>query len=77
MARAVVLLPQPDSPTRPSVSPCWTVKLTPSTARTKPCWRFKSQPREKGKWTWRLRTSRRGLARRGGWLRFRGSHGSR
>src|SRR5918996_5892653 len=30
----VVVLPQPDSPTRPSVSPSLRVKLTPSTALT-------------------------------------------
>src|SRR6266700_468372 len=35
-ARPVVVLPQPDSPTRPSVSPGATVKSTPSTARTTP-----------------------------------------
>src|SRR5690348_7852358 len=34
MQRPVVVLPQPDSPTRPSVSPRRTVKLTPSTAFT-------------------------------------------
>ena len=33
---AVTLLPQPDSPTTPSVSPIRTVKETPSTARTTP-----------------------------------------
>ena len=31
-ARPAVVLPQPDSPTRPSVSPAFTVKVTPSTA---------------------------------------------
>ena len=30
MQRAVVVLPQPDSPTRPSVSPCSMAKLTSS-----------------------------------------------
>src|SRR5258708_4521505 len=34
--RAVTLLPEPDSPTIPSVSPGITLKLTPSTARTMP-----------------------------------------
>src|SRR5215469_15789770 len=34
MTRASVDLPQPDSPTRPSVSPLRTSRLTPSTART-------------------------------------------
>src|SRR6266852_3386667 len=33
---AVVVLPQPDSPTRPRVSPRLTVKLMPSTALTQP-----------------------------------------
>ena len=32
--RPVVDLPQPDSPTRPSVWPRWIAKSTPSTART-------------------------------------------
>ena len=36
MQRPVVVLPQPDSPTSPSVSPRRIVKLTPSTARTTP-----------------------------------------
>ena len=35
-ARAKVDLPQPDSPTRPSVSPRFTSSETPSTARTEP-----------------------------------------
>ena len=34
MHRPVVDLPQPDSPTRPRVSPAAMLKLTPSTART-------------------------------------------
>ena len=34
MTRPSVDLPQPDSPTNPSVSPLRTSKLTPSTART-------------------------------------------
>jgi hypothetical protein len=33
---AVTLLPQPDSPTTPTVLPASTLKLTPSTARTRP-----------------------------------------
>ena len=33
MQRPVVVLPLPDSPTRPNVSPASMVKLTPSTAR--------------------------------------------
>ena len=36
MQRPVVVLPQPDSPTRPSVSPLRIVKLMPSTAFTWP-----------------------------------------
>ena len=36
MQREVVVLPQPLSPTRPSVSPSLTKKLTSSTARTLP-----------------------------------------
>src|SRR5262245_59203071 len=35
MSRATVDLPQPDSPTSASVSPRWTSKLTPSTARSR------------------------------------------
>src|SRR5690349_21544282 len=35
-SRPVVDLPQPDSPTRPSVSPRRTAKSSPSTARTAP-----------------------------------------
>ena len=33
---AVMVLPEPDSPTMPSVSPCRSEKLTPSTAFTTP-----------------------------------------
>ncbi len=36
MARPMVVLPDPDSPTRPSVSPRSIVNETPSTARTQP-----------------------------------------
>jgi hypothetical protein len=43
--RATVDLPQPDSPTRPSVSPGATEKLTPSTACTVPTRRRKMPPR--------------------------------
>ena len=41
-ARPVVLLPQPDSPTSPSVSPRRIVNETPSTAFTDPtaCWKM-------------------------------------
>ncbi len=43
--RATVDLPQPDSPTMPSVSPPPTEKLTPSTACTVPTCRRKMPPR--------------------------------
>ena len=48
-SRPVVDLPQPDSPTRPSVSPARTVKSMPSTARTAPTLRLKKAPRVIGK----------------------------
>src|SRR5262245_66332550 len=48
--KPVTVLPQPDSPTRPSTSPAATSKLTPSTARTAPA-RVK-------KWVRRFSTSR-------------------
>jgi hypothetical protein len=38
MERAVTLLPQPDSPTMPSVSPLPTSNDTPPTARVTPSW---------------------------------------
>src|SRR5215469_9298035 len=47
--RETVVLPQPDSPTSPSVSPSPTVKLTSSTARTCPTTRRKN-PLEIGKY---------------------------
>jgi hypothetical protein len=61
MVRPTVVLPQPDSPTRPSVSPGAIWKLTPSTALTRPtvCLRM---PRLTGKWVCRSRTSSRGRA---------------
>src|SRR5262245_38102895 len=37
MDSAVTVFPQPLSPTSPSTSPRWMVKLTPSTARRTPC----------------------------------------
>ena len=37
--RATVVLPQPDSPTRPSVSPVWMANETSSTTRVTPLWR--------------------------------------
>ena len=36
MSRPSVLLPEPDSPTKPSVSPSWMSRETSSTARTSP-----------------------------------------
>src|ERR1700674_4378317 len=41
MARPVVLLPHPDSPTSPSVSPLATVNEISSTARTEPTCRWR------------------------------------
>src|SRR5215212_4711481 len=49
MHRASVDLPHPDSPTMPSVSPDFTVKLTPSTAFTAPTCFWKMIPRVTGK----------------------------
>src|SRR5947207_5344551 len=54
--RPTVDLPQPDSPTRPSVSPASIVKLTPSTANTVPPARC-SSPLRIGKCFLRSRTS--------------------
>src|SRR5260370_11019062 len=54
IAIAVTLLPEPDSPTIPTISPGLTVKETPSTARTTP-----SSVRNE---TWRSRTSSSGVA---------------
>ena len=36
MARTAVVLPQPDSPTSPTILPSGTAKVAPSTARTMP-----------------------------------------
>src|SRR5690606_35624713 len=46
---ATVDLPQPDSPTSPSVSPRCSSKLTPSTACTAPIWRLEMSPWVSGK----------------------------
>ena len=54
MDMAVTVLPQPDSPTRPRVSPGARSKLTPATARTR--------PRAAAKLTVRSRTSSNGAA---------------
>src|SRR5262245_45293542 len=45
----VVVLPQPDSPTRPTVSPAPTVYETPSTAFTRPIVSWKISPLVTGK----------------------------
>src|SRR5262245_23316304 len=60
----VVVLPHPDSPTSPSVSPDSMAKLIPSTALTTPRERPKSEP-PTGKCLRRSRTSRSGLSTRG------------
>ena len=57
MARPVVDLPQPDSPTSPSVSPRLTANETPSTACTAPTLRWKMMPCVSGKCMTRLLTS--------------------
>ena len=52
----LTLLPDPDSPTIPSVSPGWTVNETPSTALT--------MPSSVLKWTRRSLTSRQRVGHR-------------
>src|SRR5262245_29297763 len=59
IVRPVVDLPQPDSPTRPSVSPGWISKVTSSTACTRATSR-ESRPPRIGKYFFRLRTRRSG-----------------
>ena len=54
IAREVTLLPQPDSPTTPTVSWAWTSKVTPRTAWTR--------PDEDENSTSRSRTERRGAS---------------
>src|SRR5919198_3197033 len=61
MSFAVVVLPQPDSPMSPSVSPAWMAKSTPSTALTHAPVRL-SNPGRTGKCFFRPRTSSRRLA---------------
>ena len=56
--RAIVDLPQPDSPTTPSVSPSLTAKETPSTALTAPTCFWKMIPRVTGKCFFRFSTMR-------------------
>src|SRR5690348_3165209 len=59
-SRAVVLFPQPLSPTMPSVSPRITSNETPSTARTAPYCFWKITPWVSGKCLTRSRTSTSG-----------------
>ena len=62
IARAVVVFPDPLSPTMPSVSPGFTAKETPLTARTCPTTRWKMNPRVMGKCTCRSATDSSGPA---------------
>jgi hypothetical protein len=57
MQRAIVDLPQPDSPTTPSVSPFLTLKVMPSTAFTEATSFWKMIPRVTGKCFFRLSTT--------------------
>src|SRR5438105_12062925 len=77
MARPRVVLPQPLSPTSPTVSPAATVRLTSSTALTYARTRL-NRPCFTGKWTLRFLTSSRftradqsGVIRVQGFLRSR------
>src|SRR4029077_15580707 len=63
----VVVLPHPDSPTSPSVSPALIVKLIPSTALTSARRAPKSEP-PIGKCFWRSRTARSGSVTRRSFL---------
>ena len=56
MARAVVVLPHPDSPTMLNVSPCLTSNDTPSTAFKVTVLRRSTGPRRTGKKTCRSST---------------------
>src|SRR5437763_10626884 len=58
MQRAIVDLPQPDSPTTPSVSPCRTENETPSTAFTAAICFWKMIPRVTAKCFFRSSTTR-------------------
>ena len=60
IARPVVLLPQPDSPTSPSVSPRSISNVTPSTAWTSPTWRCRMIPSRIGNQTFRPSSRRSG-----------------
>ena len=79
-SRPTVVLPQPDSPTSPSVSPRRIVKLTPSTAWTLAIVRWRTPPRI-GNCLTRSRTSTSGASagrgrRRGSAGVASGGHGS-
>src|SRR3989442_2221234 len=65
--RQVVVLPLPDSPTSPSVSPSRRLKLTRSTALT-----TRVPPNVK-KWVWRSETSRTAVTRSPNLAGFRGA----
>src|SRR5215831_8104350 len=58
--RPIVVLPQPDSPTRPNVSPAATANETSETACTAATWRCKITPAVTGNSLTRLRTSSSG-----------------
>src|SRR5262245_33422602 len=64
MTFAVVVLPQPDSPMSPKVSPWYTVKSTPSTAFTQTAFRLRKRLCLMLKYFVRRRASRSGLAMR-------------
>src|ERR1700730_7190847 len=57
---AGVVLPHPDSPISPKVSPGQMAKSTPSTAFTQPIWRRSSIPVLTGKYFWRFMSSSNG-----------------
>ena len=63
MSRPRVLLPEPDSPTKPSVSPSWISSETSSTARTSPARRPPNGDSARSKVLLRLRTSSKGTGR--------------
>src|ERR1700730_17742620 len=76
IVRQVTLLPDPDSPTMPSVLPFSTEKETPSTARTAPSSVLKCVLRSRtSRRLTRARASGRGRRTRGGRARPRGAGG--
>ena len=64
MQRAIVDLPQPDSPTTPSVSPSRSANETPSTALTEATSFWKTMPRVIGKCFFRFSTTSSSSPRR-------------